>query len=119
MSPAGLSSDAELLSVDVPEAIAAALRTTEPARQLLLGAAAPAALQAAGAGVRPRSVRFLAEIVRRGGIEVAARLAEPMPAPEQTEVVRPWLVVAHGDDRVFADWLDAVAAIIDARLSRP
>jgi hypothetical protein len=42
-----------------------------------------------------------------------------MPTPEQSEVVRPWLAVAHGDDQLFAGWLDAVAAIIEARLSRP
>jgi hypothetical protein len=119
MSRPGLRTDDDLLAVDVAEAIAAALRTADPARQLLISAAAPAAARAARAGVRPRSLRFLAEIVRRGGIEYAAGLSEPMPVPEQSVVVRSWLLVAHGDDQVFAGWLDAVAAIIEARLSRP
>ena len=118
-SRAGLRTDDELLAVDVAEAVATALRSADPAPRLLTGAATPAAVQAARAGVRPRSVRFLAEIVRRGGIAYAAGLPEPMPTPEQTALVRPWLAVAHGEDRVFAGWLDAVAAIIEARLGRP
>jgi hypothetical protein len=119
MSRASLRTDEELLTVDVAELVAGALRTSDPARQLLREAAMPAALQAARAGCRPRSLRFLAEIVRRGGIEFAAYLPEPMPSPEQTAVVHPWLAVAHGDDRIFAGWLDAVAAIVEARLTRP
>jgi hypothetical protein len=119
MSRASLRTDEEMLTVEVAELVATALRTADPARQLLRDAAMPAALQAAAAGCRPRSVRFLAEIVRRGGIDFAAHLPEPMPAPEQTAVIHPWLAVAHGDDRVFAGWLDAVAAIIETRLTRP
>ena len=118
MSRAGLRTDAELLAVDVAELVAAALRSADPARQLLIGAAAPAAVQAARAGVRPRSLRFLAEVVRRGGIDFAAGLREPTPAPEQTELVRSWLVVAHGDEAVFAGWLEAVAAIMDSSRRR-
>ena len=117
MTRAGLRTDDDLLGLDVAEVIATALRTADPARQLLIGAAVPAAVQVARAGGRPASLRFLAEIVRRGGIEVAAGLAEPMPVPAQTEVVRPWLLVAHGDDATFAGWLDAVAAIMEARLT--
>ncbi|GAA3904069.1 hypothetical protein [Actinoplanes auranticolor] len=119
MSRGGLRTDDELLTVDVAEVVADALRTADPARQLLISAATPAAVQAVRAGVQPASLRFLAEVVRRGGIAFAAGLPEPMPTPEQTGVVGPWLVVAHGDDQVFARWLDAVAAIIEARLSRP
>jgi hypothetical protein len=115
MSRAGLRTDEELRTVDVAEAVAAALRTADPARQLLINAGTPAAVQAALAGGQPRSVRFLAEVVRRGGIGYAAGLPEPMPTPAQTAVVRPWLLVAHGDDRIFAGWLEAVAAIMEAR----
>jgi hypothetical protein len=114
MSRAGLRTDDELLSVDVPELVTAALRTADPARHLLIGAATPAALQVARAGGRPRSLGFLAQIVRRGGIEVAAALPEPMPTPAQTAVVRPWLLAAHGGDGdIFAGWLEAVAAILE------
>jgi hypothetical protein len=119
VSRQGGLSEAELLDLAVADIVAAALRTTDPARQLLITAATPAALQAVRAGVQPRSMRFLAEIVRRGGIEVAAGLTEPMPTPGQTAVVGPWLAVAHGDDEIFAGWLDAVAAIMEAALSRP
>jgi hypothetical protein len=119
MSRAGLRTDGEMLTLDVAEVVATALRTTDPARRLLIDAATPAAVQVAWAGGLPTSVRFLAEVVRRGGIEFAAGLPEPMPTPEQTKVVRPWLLVAHGDDQVVAGWLDAVATIMEARLDRP
>ncbi|AGZ45958.1 hypothetical protein [Actinoplanes friuliensis] len=118
MSRAGLRTDEELLTVDVPEVIATAMSTADPARQLLIGAAVPAALQAALIGTQPRSMTYLAEIVRRGGLRFAAQLAEPLPTTEQTELVRSWLAV-DGDAHVFAGWLDAVAAILEARLSRP
>jgi hypothetical protein len=119
MTRAGLRTDDELLTIDVAETVAAALRTADPARQLLIDAATPAAVQAAQVGGQPTSVRFLAEVVRRGGIAFAAGLPEPMPTPAQTEVVHSWLLVAHGDDRVFAGWLDAVATIMEGRLNRP
>lgn len=118
MSRAGLRTDDQLLAVDVAELVATALRSADPARNLLIGAATPAAVQAARAGVQSRSLRFLAEIVRRGGIDFAAGLPEPMPLAPQTELVRSWLVVAHGDDHVFAGWLEAVAAIMEAALNR-
>jgi hypothetical protein len=78
----------------------------------------PAALQADRAGVQPRSLTFLAEIVRRGGVAYAAALPEPLPEPSQTAVVRPWLQPPAGDERL-ARWLDGVAALIETRrLSR-
>jgi hypothetical protein len=54
----------------------------------------PAALQAGRLGVRPRSLTFLAEVVRRGGAAWAAALAEPLPDQDQTHLVRPWLLAA-------------------------
>lgn len=119
MTRAGLQTEDELLAVDVPAVIATAMSTAEPARQLLIGAAVPAALQAARSGARARSMSFLAEIVRRGGITFAANLAEPLPGPEQTKLIRTWLVAARGNDQVFADWLDAVATVLEARIIRP
>ncbi|GAA0558591.1 hypothetical protein GCM10010172_47020 [Paractinoplanes ferrugineus] len=74
----------------------------------------PAALQADRLGVDPRSLAFLAEVVRRGGLDYAARLPEPLPTPEQTALVRPWLAIGAGSDRL-ARWLDAVAAVLEAR----
>jgi hypothetical protein len=117
--------DDEAIGFDVA-ALLAAGRFTE--------ALVPAALQADRLGVIPRSLTFLAEIVRRGGVAYAAQLAEPLPTPEQTELVRPWLEQlgaggvpraggvpqagrlpqAGGDERL-ARWLDGVATIIEAR----
>jgi hypothetical protein len=74
----------------------------------------PAALQADRLGVFPRSLTFLAEIVRRGGASYAARLPEPLPGPEQTDLVRPWLLTEAADEEL-ARWLDGVAALIEAR----
>ena len=98
--------DDEAITLDVA-ALLAAGRFTE--------ALVPAALQADRLGVIPRSLTFLAEIVRRGGVAYAARLAEPLPTPEQIELVRPWLRQPGLDDERLARWLDGVAAIIEAR----
>jgi hypothetical protein len=103
--------DDEAIGFDVA-ALLAAGRFTE--------ALVPAALQADRLGVIPRSLTFLAEIVRRGGVAYAAQLAEPLPTPEQTELVRPWLEqfgvggLPKADERL-ARWLDGVATIIEAR----
>ena len=58
----------------------------------------PAALQADRLGVLPRSLTFLAEIVRRGGAGYAAELPEPLPTAEQAELVRPWLRTPAADE---------------------
>jgi len=74
----------------------------------------PAALQAEQLGVLTRSLTFLAEIVRRGGTEYAAQLPEPLPTPEQSTLVLPWLVTGADDERL-ARWLDGVATLIETR----
>lgn len=119
MSGPGPRTDEQLAATDVPAAIAEALRSTDPARQLMTGCAVPAAIQADRAGVLPRSLSYLAEIVRRGGAGYAVQLAEPLPTAEQSAVVRPWLAraAATDADEAFARWLQAVAAIVDARAS--
>ena len=101
-----LRTDDEAITFDVA-ALLAAGRYTE--------ALVPAALQADRLDVIPRSLTFLAEIVRRGGVAYAAGLAEPLPTPEQTSLVRPWLEQPHPDEERLARWLDGVAAIIEAR----
>jgi hypothetical protein len=80
----------------------------------------PAALQADRLGVLPRSLTFLAEIVRRGGAAYAAELPEPLPTPEQAALVRPWLLTAAAatattTDEELARWLDGVAAVLETR----
>jgi hypothetical protein len=111
--------DEELVSVDVAAAIAEALRSPDPARHLMTVCAVPAAIQADQAGVLPRSLSYLAEIVRRGGSDYAVQLPSPLPTAEQSALIRPWLAraAAADADQCFARWLDAVAAIVDARLS--
>ena len=102
------TTDDQLLDVDVPAAIAAGRLSGEPV--------VAAAIRADRLGVLPRSLTFLAEVVRRGGIAVAAGLPEPLPTPEQSALVRTWLAAAEAeDDQRFARWLDAVAAVLDAR----
>ena len=119
MGRPGVRTDEQMAAIDVAAAITEALRAPDPARQLITGGAVPAAIQADQAGVLPRSLRYLAEIVRRGGAGFAVQLPAPLPTAEQSALVRPWLAraAAADADEAFARWLDAVAAIIDARLS--
>ena len=100
------TTDAQLLDVDVPAAIAAGRLSGDPL--------AAAAIQADRLDVLPRSLTFLAEVVRRGGIGFAANLPEPMPTPEQSALVGSWLAAAGAEARI-ARWLEAVAAILEAR----
>ena len=100
--------DEQLLDVDVPAAIAAGRLSGDPL--------AAAAVQADRLDLLPRSLTFLAEVVRRGGLGFAADLSEPMPTPEQSSLVASWLTAAAGgDDTRIARWLDAVAAVLEAR----
>ena len=118
MNRAGLVNEDQLAGVDVAALLADGLRGPGAARRVVGGCAVAAATQAGLAGVRPRSLSYLAEIVRRGGARYAARLPEPLPTPEQSALIRPWLTVAagaDGADEPFARWLEAVAAIVDAR----
>jgi hypothetical protein len=103
-----LRTDEEAVLADVPALLAAGR---------FADALVPAALQADRLGVLPRSLTFLAEIVRRGGAAYAAGLPSPLPAAGQTALVRPWLsspATSPGDERL-ARWLDGVAAVIETR----
>jgi hypothetical protein len=111
------TTDDHLLELDVQAAIVAGTWSGAPV--------VAAAIRADRLEVLPRSLTFLAEVVRRGGIAVAAGLPEPLPTPDQSELVRTWLAAA-GDllerpaagawtDERFARWLDAVAAVLHAR----
>lgn len=110
--------DAELAELDVVTALRAGLGGAE--RGALFGDGAVAgAIQLDRGGVLPGSLTFLAAIVRTGGTGYAAELTEPLPIPEQTEVIRPWLAEAARTDadEQFARWLEAVAAILDLRIN--
>ncbi|QLI99871.1 hypothetical protein HZZ00_01995 [Streptomyces sp. NEAU-sy36] len=72
-------------------------------------------------GVLPRSLVFLAEIVRSGGLAYAAALPEPLPDPEAARLVGEWLAGAAGtaNGPEAESWavrrLAAVAEIIGLR----
>ncbi|MFF0594258.1 hypothetical protein [Streptomyces antibioticus] len=83
----------------------------------------------------PRSVAYLAEVVRAGGVRAAADLPEPLPRPEAAALARDWLEAAASapqgpvqgpapqgpstqdpaTDDTAARWLHAVATIIEVR----
>jgi hypothetical protein len=111
--------DAELARVDVHEALHDGLGTTGAAQRRLFGdAAIAAAIAADRLAVNPRSLTFLAEIVRRGGIPYAADLDESLPTPDQAALAHGWLTAARDlptVDEACARWLDAVATILDVR----
>jgi hypothetical protein len=99
-----IRTDEEMLAVAVPG-------------QLTGDSTIAAAIRAHRLDTQPRSLTFLAEIVRRGGRSYAANLPEPMPTPEQSALVRDWLSAGTDRDEDFARWLDAVAVVLDARRS--
>jgi hypothetical protein len=72
-------------------------------------------------GVLPRSVTYVAEIVRAGGPGYAAGLAEPLPSAAASACLRDWLEAAAqvagtpDDEARAARWLDTVAGLIDLR----
>ena len=111
--------DADLMRVDVADALRDGLGTTGAAHRHLFGdAAIAAALAAERLDVHPRALAFLAEIVRRGGIPYAADLDESLPTPEQAALARGWLDAVRdltAADQACARWLEAVATILDVR----
>jgi hypothetical protein len=96
--------DEQLLAVEVPGRFTADSTIAAAVRMHRLDA-------------QPRSLTFLAEIVRCGGVAYAASLPEPLPTPEQSELVRGWLSAGVDRGEAFARWLDAVAVVLDARRS--
>lgn len=114
--------DAELATLDLDQLLRAGLGEPDSGRTALFGDGAVAgAIHLDRVGAIPRSITFLAEIVRGGGARYAAELREPLPVPAQAEVIRPWLETAaasvadtDGDERM-ARWLEAVAAVLALR----
>lgn len=120
----GSISEAELARLDVREMLRDGLADPEgDAHRTLFGPGAVAAAIALDRlRVIPRSLTYLAEVVHAGGTRYGAALAEPLPEPVQTEMIRPWLQTAaatvstvDGDEQV-ARWLQAVASIIALRI---
>jgi hypothetical protein len=114
--------EAELAELDVAALLREGLAVDRHGALFGDGAVA-AAIRLDRAGVLPRSVAFLAEIVRGGGTRYAAGLPEPLPTADQAAVIRPWLDAAAerapdlDTDERFTRWLAAVATILDVRRS--
>ncbi|MER6274857.1 MULTISPECIES: hypothetical protein [Streptomyces] len=125
MSPApeSRSDDEVLAGTDVTLLLRYGL-TEEAFRTALFGdGAIAAAVTLDRLGVLPRSLVFVAEIVRSGGLAYAAGLPEPLPSPEPAAVLRDWLSGAaqtattpEAETRA-ARWLEAVAEIVALRRS--
>jgi hypothetical protein len=117
--------DGELAAFDIAAMLTAGLPGgNEVARRDLFGiGAVGAAVVLDRAGTIPRSVTYLAEIVRAGGIGVAAELAEPLPSPAQIAAIRPWLAAAAragmsvATDDLMARWLRDVATVLAVRIA--
>lgn len=125
--------DVELAELDVVAMLRHGLADIDGAAgQALFGeGAVAAAIVLDQLEVFPRSVTYLAEVVRHGGLRYAVTLPEPLPTPPQAEIARSWLAAAEevsadiDGDRRMARWWEAVAAILAMRratgegLSRP
>ncbi|MFF4024031.1 MULTISPECIES: hypothetical protein [Nocardia] len=127
MMTSGLESfsDAQLAAFDIPGMLAAGLSgDNDVARRDLFGiGAVGAAVSLDHVGTLPKSVAYLADFVQAGGTHRALELAEPLPAPEQTALIKQWLVAAAGvgrsveTDDLVARWLRAVATVLAVRVS--
>ncbi|MER6569264.1 hypothetical protein ABT288_24540 [Streptomyces sp. NPDC001093] len=120
-APENRTDDEVLAATDVTVLLRYGL-TQEAFRTALFGdGAIAAAVTLDRLGVLPRSLVFVAEIVRSGGLAYAAGLPEPLPSPEPAAILRDWLTGAaqtattpEAETRA-ARWLKAVAEIIAMR----
>ncbi|MZD06196.1 hypothetical protein GTW43_14005, partial [Streptomyces sp. SID5785] len=93
-----------------------------PRRTALFGdGAAAAAVVLDRLATEPRSIAFLADTVRAGGLTLASDLPEPLPRPEAAALVREWLRAGTelsggvtADDSA-ATWLHSVATIVELK----
>jgi hypothetical protein len=116
-------SDDEMARIDVAALIRDGLgqRVGDKAVALRGDGAIAAAIAVDRLGGFPRSLTFLAEVVRRGGRAYAAELPEPLPTPELSTLAGGWLAAAAElpdspeVDGTFARWLDAVAQLVELR----
>jgi hypothetical protein len=120
-TPATRTDDEVLATTDVSVLLRHGL-TRDAFRTALSGdGAVAAAVTLDRMGVVPRSVAFVAGIVRAGGLAYAAGLPEPLPSRPAAAVLRDWLETAaqavttpEGEERA-ARWLDGVAEIMGLR----
>lgn len=118
-------SDTEMASFDITAMVRHATTGENPVaqRHLFSVGAVGAAVILDRVHTIPRSVTYLAEIVRAGGTRAAAELAEPLPLADQSAAVRPWLATAADSDAgIVTDdllyrWLRAVATVLAFRVT--
>ncbi|MFJ4124441.1 hypothetical protein ACIP3U_24365 [[Kitasatospora] papulosa] len=115
--------DDELARLDITVLLRYGLTAGPGARRTALfgDGAAAAAVVLDRLGTEPRSVAFLADTVRAGGLARAAELPEPLPDRDAAVLVREWLLagteLAGGiaADDTAATWLRAVATVIELK----
>ncbi|MDI6411835.1 hypothetical protein QLX52_23810 [Streptomyces albus] len=122
--PPERTTDAELRTYDVSLLLRYGLTPDGAHRTALFGdGAVAAALAVEEAGVLPRALTYLAEVVRRDGLRRAALLPEPLPGRAATALAGEWLTAAssvlgptdlEGEERV-ARWLETVATLLALR----
>ena len=115
--------NAWLAAVDVPALLRDGLAPHARGRaELFAEGAVAAALQAQAVGARPRSVAFLADVVRAGGINYTTGLPEPLPGPQGAALARRWfdaVTAVAGDapspeiEEALETWLRAVATVLE------
>ncbi|GGW66761.1 hypothetical protein GCM10010503_50030 [Streptomyces lucensis JCM 4490] len=122
-TPESRTDDEVLAATDVTMLLRYGL-TQDAFRGALFGdGAVAAAVTLDRLGVLPRSLVFVAEIVRSGGLAYAAGLPEPLPSPEAAALLRDWLsgaaqtATTPGAEAWAVRWLEAVAEIIALRRS--
>ncbi len=123
-SPPPGRTDAELAALDVPALLRFGLAQDGPHRRALFAdGAVAAALAAERCGVPPHAVAYLAELVRAAGLRAAAELPEPLVGPGAADLADDWLHAAGtvldpdgvAAGALVADWLAAVAALLELR----
>ncbi|WP_317443909.1 hypothetical protein [Streptomyces collinus] len=121
MPSASRTDDEVLATTDVAVLLRYGL-TQDAFRTALFGdGAVAAAVTLDRLGVVPRSVSYVAKVVRAGGLRYAAALPEPLPSREASARLRAWLETAaqladtsEGETRT-ARWLDTVAELLGLR----
>ncbi|PRH79853.1 hypothetical protein C6N75_07325 [Streptomyces solincola] len=115
--------DDALARLDIPALLRDGLTAESgPRRTALFGdGAAAASVVLDRLRTEPRSIAFLADTVRAGGLARAAELPEPLPRPEAAALVRQWLRTGAEQpgttvaDDTAAAWLRAVATLIEVK----
>ncbi|MGW2444575.1 hypothetical protein [Streptomyces sp. NPDC001675] len=115
--------DDELARLDITVLLRYGLTAGAGARRTALfgDGAAAAAVVLDRLGTEPRSVAFLADTVRAGGLARAVELPEPLPRRAAADLVREWLRAGAelmgglAADDTAATWLRAVATVIELR----